>query len=243
VSERITMSALDTALHGLRALIADGALRPGDRLPSEGELCETLGVSRGSLREAIRMLAALGVLETRHGSGSYVSELRAADLIGSLSLTVGLLPMAGVLELTELRRVLEPHAAALAAARIDAATLEELSGVLDEIEASDDFEDHSRLDHAFHMTISEVAGNDALTSLIDVLRSRSRAYRIPDAGDAAELKLHSDAGHRAILRGLAAADPVAASAAASAHVAQTEYWVRRYTETDIVAEGSAVEPD
>ncbi len=237
------MSALDTALHGLRALIADGALRPGDRLPSEGELCETLGVSRGSLREAIRMLAALGVLETRHGSGSYVSELRAADLIGSLSLTVGLLPMAGVLELTELRRVLEPHAAALAAARIDAATLEELSGVLDEIEASDDFEDHSRLDHAFHMTISEVAGNDALTSLIDVLRSRSRAYRIPDAGDAAELKLHSDAGHRAILRGLAAADPVAASAAASAHVAQTEYWVRRYTETDIVAERSAVEPD
>ncbi|CAH0236373.1 HTH-type transcriptional regulator LutR [Microbacterium sp. Bi98] len=235
------MSALDTALHGLRALIADGELRPGDRLPSEGELCETLGVSRGSLREAIRMLAALGVLETRHGSGSYVSELRAADLIGSLSLTVGLLPMAGVLELTELRRVLEPHAAALAAARIDAATIETLSGVLDEIEASDDFEDHSRLDHAFHMTISEVAGNDALTSLIDVLRSRSRAYRIPDAGDAAELKLHSDAGHRAILRGLAAADPVAASAAASAHVAQTEYWVRRYTDTDLRAEGSSVD--
>lgn len=224
------MSALDTALHGLRALIADGALRPGDRLPSEGELCERLGVSRGSLREAIRMLAALGVLETRHGSGSYVGELRAADLIGSLSLTVGLLPMAGVLELTELRRVLEPHAAALAAARIDDDTVAVLDGILTEIEASDDFEEHSRLDHAFHMTISEVAGNDALTSLIEVLRSRSRAYRIPDADDAAELKRNSDAGHRAILRGLAAADPVAASAAASSHVAATEYWVRLYTE-------------
>ena len=149
------MSALDTALHGLRALIADGALRPGDRLPSEGELCERLGVSRGSLREAIRMLAALGVLETRHGSGSYVGELRAADLIGSLSLTVGLLPMAGVLELTELRRVLEPHAAALAAARIDDDTVAVLDGILSEIEASDDFEEHSRLDHAFHMTISK----------------------------------------------------------------------------------------
>lgn len=230
MSERMTMSALDTALHGLRALIADGALRPGDRLPSEGELCERLGVSRGSLREAIRMLAALGVLETRHGSGSYVGELRAADLVGSLSLTVGLLPMAGVLELTELRRVLEPHAAALAAARIDADTVAALDGILTEIEASDDFEEHSRLDHAFHMTISEVAGNDALTSLIDVLRSRSRAYRIPDEHDANELKRNSDAGHRAILRGLAAADPVAASAAASSHVAATEYWVRLYTE-------------
>ncbi|MFJ4175497.1 FadR/GntR family transcriptional regulator [Microbacterium sp. NPDC089696] len=232
------MSALDTALHGLRALIADGALRPGDRLPSEGELCERLGVSRGSLREAIRMLAALGVLETRHGSGSYVGELRAADLIGSLSLTVGLLPMAGVLELTELRRVLEPHAAALAAARIDADTVAVLDGILTEIEASDDFEEHSRLDHAFHMTISEVAGNDALTSLIDVLRSRSRAYRIPDEHDAHELKRNSDAGHRAILRGLAAADPVAASAAASSHVAATEYWVRLYTE----GEGEASSP-
>lgn len=226
------MSALDKALHGLRALIADGALRPGDRLPSEGELCETLGVSRGSLREAIRTLGALGVLETRHGSGSYVSELRAADLIGSLSLTVGLLPMAGVLELTELRRVLEPHAAALAAARMDAETVDRLDALLGEIEQSDDFEDHSRLDHEFHMTISKVAGNDALTSLIDVLRSRSRAYRIHDVHDAAELKLHSDAGHRAILRGLAAADPVAASAAASAHVAYTEYWVRKYTEVE-----------
>jgi DNA-binding FadR family transcriptional regulator len=226
------MSALDKALHGLRALIADGALRPGDRLPSEGELCETLGVSRGSLREAIRTLGALGVLETRHGSGSYVSELRAADLIGSLSLTVGLLPMAGVLELTELRRVLEPHAAALAAARMDAETVEKLDALLGEIEQSDDFEDHSRLDHEFHMTISRVAGNDALTSLIDVLRSRSRAYRIHDVHDAAELKLHSDAGHRAILRGLADADPVAASAAASAHVAYTEYWVRKYTEVE-----------
>lgn len=226
------MGALDTALHGLRALIADGTLRPGDRLPSEGELCERLGVSRGSLREAIRMLAALGVLDTRHGSGSYVSELRAADLIGSLSLTVGLLPMAGVLELTELRRVLEPHAAALAAARIDEETVKSLDRVLDEIEATTDFEEQSRLDHEFHMAISGVAGNEALTSLIDVLRSRSRAYRISEPDDAAELKVHSDAGHRAILRGLAAADPVAASAAASAHVAYTEYWVRRYSGLD-----------
>jgi len=228
------MGALDTALHGLRALIADGTLRPGDRLPSEGELCERLGVSRGSLREAIRMLAALGVLDTRHGSGSYVSELRAADLIGSLSLTVGLLPMAGVLELTELRRVLEPHAAALAAARIDEETVKSLDRVLDEIEATTDFEEQSRLDHEFHMAISGVAGNEALTSLIDVLRSRSRAYRISEPDDAAELKVHSDAGHRAILRGLAAADPVAASAAASAHVAYTEYWVRRYSGLDEV---------
>ena len=221
------MSALDTALHGLRALIADGTLRPGDRMPSEGELCEQMGVSRGSLREAIRMLAALGVLETRHGSGSYVGDLRAADLIRSLSLTVGLLPMEGVLELTELRRALEPHVTALAASRIDRDTLEQLERLLDENEATTDFDEQSRIDHEFHMTIARVAGQDALTSLIDVLRSRSRSYRMANSEDAAELKLHSDAGHRAILRGLTDGDPVAASSAASAHVAYTEYWVKK----------------
>lgn len=222
------MSALETALHGLRTLIADGELRPGDRLPSEGELCETLGVSRGSLREAIRMLAALGVLDTRHGSGSYVSELHAADLIKGLSLTVGLLPLESVIELYELRRALESHAASLAAARIDQATTAKLSALLDQLEQVTDDEDQSELDHRFHSTIAEVAGNAAMTTLLDVLRARSRSYRIFTTTDAAEIKLLSDAGHRAILRALESRDPVAASAAAAGHVAQTEHWLRKH---------------
>ncbi|MGM1018928.1 MAG: FadR/GntR family transcriptional regulator [Actinomycetota bacterium] len=222
------MSALDTALHGLRALIADGDLRPGDRLPSEGDLCERLGVSRGSLREAIRMLAALGVLDTRHGSGSYVSELHAADLIKGLSLTVGLLPLGSIIELYELRRALESHAASLAAARVDEQTLADLEALLTELESVTDEERQSELDHQFHMRISEVAGNDALSNLLDVLRARSRAYRIFTTDDAAEIKILSDAGHRSILRGLETRDPVAASSAAAGHVAQTEYWLRKH---------------
>lgn len=221
------MSALDTALHGLRALIADGTLRPGDRLPSEGELSERLGVSRGSMREAIRMLAALGVLETRHGSGSYVGELHAADLLQSLSLTVGLLPLDSILELYEMRRALEAHAASLAAARIDDEVIAELDALLTELEGTVESSEQSELDHRFHMRISEVAGNEALASMLAVFRSRSRAYSIFSTDHAAEIKLHSDAGHRAILRGLESRDPVAASAAAAGHVAQTEYWLRR----------------
>ena len=221
------MSALNTALHGLRALIAEGTLRPGDRLPSEGDLCERLGVSRGSLREAIRMLAALGVIDTRHGSGSYVGELRAADLIRGLSLTVGLLPMDSVIELFELRRGLEAHAAGLAAARVEPSTLGELDLLLTELESVTDESHQSELDNQFHLRVSQLAGNDALTTLVDVLRARSRAYRIFTSVDAAEIKMLSDAGHRAILRGLASRDPIAASAAAAAHVSQTEHWVRK----------------
>ena len=220
------MSALDTALHGLRALIADGTLRPGDRLPSEGELCDQLGVSRGSLREAIRMLSALHVLDTRHGSGSYVGELHAADLIGSLSLTVGLLPLDSILELYEMRRALEAHAASLAAARIDDATVAELTDILVTLEKTTDADEQSELDHRFHMLIAEVSGNAALASMLAVFRARSRAYRIFSSEHAKEIKIHSDAGHRAILRGLESRDPVAASAAAAGHVAQTEHWLR-----------------
>ncbi len=93
------MSAVETALHGLRTLIADGSLHPGDRLPSEGELSDQLGVSRWSVREAIRTLSALGVVETRRGAGSYLCELRASDMIQTLTLTVGLLPLESILEL------------------------------------------------------------------------------------------------------------------------------------------------
>lgn len=222
------MGAMETALHGLRALIADGDLRPGDRLPSEGELCERLGVSRGPLREAIRTLSALGVIDTRHGSGSYVSELHAADLIRGLGLTVGLLPLDSIIELYEMRRALEAHTASLAAARIDDVTLEHLDALLVRLEATDDDDQISELDHEFHSTITAIAGNDALATLLDVLRSRSRAYRIFSTDDAAQIKILSDAGHRAILRGLEARDPVAASAAAAGHVAQTEYWLRKH---------------
>src|SRR5262245_36394201 len=109
---------VDRAFHGLRHMIATGRLGPGERLPPENDLCEELSVSRGSLREAVRMLAALRVIESRHGSGTYVSALRPEDIIGSLSLTVDLLPLTGLLEVYEIRRVLEAHVAAQAAARI-----------------------------------------------------------------------------------------------------------------------------
>lgn len=222
------MSAVDTAFHGLRAMIADGDLQAGDRLPSESELCESLGVSRSSLREAIRTLSALGVVETRHGSGTYVGALRASDLISTLSLTVGLLPLESMLELYELRRVLESHAAAQAAARADGEIVAELTRLLEELEGTFDDDEQSELDHRFHMAVARLAGNPALASLTEVLRGRSRSYRIFLTEDAQEIKRLSDAGHRAILAAIERRDPVSAGAAAAAHVAQTEVWLRKH---------------
>lgn len=221
------MGATETALEGLRALIADAYLAPGDRLPSEAELGPRLGVSRSSIREAIRTLQALGVVETRHGSGTYVSDLGAAESIGKLSLTVGLLPLESMLELYEIRRIVESHAAALASARIDDAALGELSRILDAVEEIDSDGPWSDLDHQFHMRIAALAGNSALAALIEVFRSRARAYAMAGTADSADIKRLSDIGHRAILAALSRRDPVAASGAAAAHVAQTEVWLRK----------------
>ena len=95
LAEGVHVSAVEVAFEGLRAMISTGRLGAGQRFPVEARLCTELGVSRSSLREAVRMLAALGVVETRQGSGTYVSRLRAADIVGSLTLTVGLLPWRG----------------------------------------------------------------------------------------------------------------------------------------------------
>ena len=91
------MAATDKALAGLRQMIASGELGPGEKFPPEPELCDHLGVSRSSLREAARSLAALGVIESRHGSGTYVSALDPAEIISRFSLSVELIPLEGVL--------------------------------------------------------------------------------------------------------------------------------------------------
>ncbi len=222
------MSAVDTTFHRIRAEIAAGHLRPGQRLPTEAELCAQLGVSRGSLREAIRMLVALGVLENRPGSGAIVSRLRAEDIMSSLSLTVDLLPLGSLLGLYELRRLMEGHAAGQAAARHPDSLVEVMEELLVAMEATDDPTEISRLDHEFHSAIAACCGNPALEEFLRVLRSRSRNYQLFNLPVGPDVKRVSDAGHRAIARAVARRDPGAATVAASDHVAQTEEWLRRH---------------
>lgn len=221
------MSAVERAFQGLRSMMATGRLQAGQRFPVESQLCAELGVSRSSLREAVRMLAALGVVEVRQGSGTYVSALRAADIIRSLSLTVGLLPLEGLLEIYELRRVLEGHAASQAAARRTDAEIAEMDALLAELEACTDPKETSELDHRFHTMVADAGGNPTLAAVLEVFRSRSRHYQIFGSASGPEIKRASDDGHRAIAVAIAARDCGAAETAAAGHVAETERWLRR----------------
>ncbi len=222
------MSAIDDAFHGLRQMIATGELTPGQQFPSESQLCDRLQVSRGSLREAVRMLGALGVIESRHGSGTYVSALGPENIIGALGLTVDLMPFEGLLDMYELRRVLETHATSQAASRMTDDAAAELGRILDALEATGDDEEASELDARFHETICELAQNSALTVLLRVFRSRSRSYQLFGLDSGPEIKRQSDLSHREILTALVQRDPATAAAAAAAHVIQTEHWLREH---------------
>ncbi|GAA2818432.1 FadR/GntR family transcriptional regulator [Kribbella solani] len=221
------MAATDKALAGLRQMIASGELGPGAKFPPEPELCEHLGVSRSSLREAVRSLGALGVIESRHGSGTYVSALDPAAIISRFSLSVELIPLEGLLELLEVRRVLESHATATAAARQDPELAGRLSEILDRLESTTDATEIQHLDAEFHGAICTAGGNPTVTALTDVIRGRGGHYRIFEPGtDFDAIKQTSDRGHRAILAAITTRDPAAAATAASAHIAQTERWLR-----------------
>src|ERR1700742_1670826 len=99
-------------------MITSGALLAGDRLPREADLATDLGLSRSSLREAVRALSLVRILDVRQGDGTYVSSLAADTLLDALSFIVEFPHDASVLELLEVRRILEPAASAQAATRI-----------------------------------------------------------------------------------------------------------------------------
>src|ERR1700716_2402105 len=100
----------DGAIDRIKQMIVTGELRPGGRLPREADLAARLGLSRNSLREAVKALALIRVLEVRQGDGTFVSSLAPDLLLESTRMATDLLPGRSVLELFEVRRLLEPAA-------------------------------------------------------------------------------------------------------------------------------------
>lgn len=220
------MGAVETAMQGLRNKIASGELAAGQKCPPEAELSAQLGVSRSSLREAVRAMSALGVVESRHGSGTYVSSLEPAVILQSFALLVDLLPLDGLLELFEIRRLLESHAAAAAAANVTPEVLAELREVSQKMESTRNPAEISELDSRFHGAICDASGNSTLAALVKLFRSRGDHFHIMDGDEAEAVMAGSNAGHRAIVDAIANRDPSSAATAAAAHIAQTEYWLK-----------------
>ncbi|MEV0170477.1 FadR/GntR family transcriptional regulator [Streptomyces sp. NPDC050803] len=214
------------AIERIKTLIAEGHLAPGQRLPTERDLAAQLGISRSSMREAIRALTVLGVLEARHGSGIYVTQLEAGDLLETFGVVADLSRGPRLVELLEVRRSLESTATALAAARITPDQLAQVGKHLDAMNATDDPEELLAHDLAFHREIATAAGNETMAAILEGLSSRTFRARARRGYQEQDAITRTRREHTAIHRALVARDPEAARAAASAHVAEVEEWLR-----------------
>src|SRR6202023_1993646 len=116
----------DEAIEKIKSMIVSGTLRAGDRLPKEADLAAELGLSRSSLREAVKALSLVNILDVRRGDGTYVTSLQPPLLLAALSFIVDFHRDDTLLEFLRVRRILEPAATAMAAERI---TDEESAGL------------------------------------------------------------------------------------------------------------------
>ena len=177
-------SQTDVVLQGIKTMITSGALGPGSRLPIEKDLAVSLGVSRGSLREGVRALCIMGVLETRQGDGTYVTSLDSSLLLAPMGFMVDLQTPEHRLDLHSVRRVLEAEAAARAALYITedqlAAAATVLSDVAPLLQVGEDLDHEAILDAdiAFHHIIAQSSNNSALAALIDALANRTSRARL-----------------------------------------------------------------
>src|SRR5256886_1192645 len=219
-------SVTDDAIDKIRERIVSGAWGPGDRLPKESELAAELELSRNSLREAVRALSQLRVLEVRQGDGTYVSSLEPDQLLESTRFISHLLLGETEIELYEVRRILEAAAAALAAGRIDVQEKAELAQILDRMREATNVEELVEADVAFHAVIAGAAGNTVLTSLLASLATRTMRARLWHGREADGALDETRDEHRRIYEAIMAGDPDLARAAAAAHIASSERWLK-----------------
>ncbi len=227
----MTVRATDQAITRLKELISSGEFTAGARLPTERELTLRFGVSRSSLREAVRALTLVGVLEPRVGDGTYVTTLEPELLLTGVGFVGDLVGGASLLELHQVRRILEPEATRLAAPRLTDEDLARLAECLAQMEAAGDaVQAFVEADTAFHRVILAACGNATLASLVENLSTgtqRARMWQSLVSRDAVEATL---ASHRSIYEALVARDAQRAAAADLMHLTIAEEWLRSFVD-------------
>jgi GntR family transcriptional repressor for pyruvate dehydrogenase complex len=217
----------DDAIDKIRGMILSGELGPGSRLPPEPQLATRMGLSRNGIREAVKVLEASGVLTVRRGDGTYVTSLAPGLLLHGLRFAIELLREDTLLEVVEIRRILEPSVTAVAALRMSDGDLDQLEAILNDMRlAADDLDELVELDAAFHYAVIAAAGNETLTSLLDTLSVRTlrvRAWRGIIENDAVSRTIDE---HHAIYLALRSRDQTLAYARSLLHAHTSESLLR-----------------
>lgn len=208
-------------------LVREGQLRPGDRLPSERDLAEQLQVSRASLREALRALETAGIVESRHGGGTYVRDFFDQGIISPLALV---LSASGdiVGDLWEVRIIFEPAIAAQAAVRAKLTDIECLQRIVgqqgDTFDTPDGNERAVALDREFHSALARASGNTVAVRVIELINQllwEGRSHFITSP----ERRSRAHRCHREILSAVEARLPHDAREAMLRHLQEVEAFI------------------
>jgi GntR family transcriptional repressor for pyruvate dehydrogenase complex len=215
-----TSRLYEQILQQIEDAILKGTLKPGDQLPAERELAQQFGVSRTAVREAVKALREKGLVEAYSGRGTFVTDGTSQAVRQSLDLMMKIGQPEGSTHLAEVRAILEPEIAALAAIRAeeqDIATMREAVAVMDRSLSDGDAFIEADLD--FHLSLAEAAANPLILSLIDSIvgllrEQRMRVFKV--AGGPQRGQFH----HKRILDAVERRDPEKARDAMRAHLQQ-----------------------
>lgn len=200
--------------------VLQGTLKEGDQLPAERELAQQFGVSRTAVREAIKALHEKGLVDAFPGRGTFITSGNSNSMRQSLDRILKSGQPDGAAHLVEIREILEPEIAALAAARADdqdLATMREAVSVMDN--ARHDVDAYIEADLDFHLALAEAAGNPFILSLIDSIvgllrEQRVRIFYVHDGPERGQVH------HKRILDAMERRDPRGAREAMQAHLQQ-----------------------
>jgi GntR family transcriptional regulator, transcriptional repressor for pyruvate dehydrogenase complex len=169
----------EQVIEQIKQMIIDGTLKTGDKLPTERVLSEELQVSRTSIREALRALQIIGLVDCRQGEGNFINKEFENSLFEPLSMMF-MLQESSSIEILELRRVIEAETAKMAAKKITDEELKSLGMLLKSFDNINNEEDNSEIDKKFHYEIAKASGNFLIFSILNAISSLMDAF-IKDA--------------------------------------------------------------
>jgi GntR family transcriptional repressor for pyruvate dehydrogenase complex len=215
-----TSRLYEQILQQIEDAILKGTLKPGDQLPAERELAQQFGVSRTAVREAVKALREKGLVEAYSGRGTFVTDGTSQAVRQSLDLMMKIGQPGGTTHLAEVRAILEPEIAALAAVRAeeeDIATMREAVAVMDRSGLDGDAFIEADLD--FHLSLAEAAANPLILSLIDSIvgllrEQRMRVFKVDGGPERGQFH------HKRILEAVERRDSEKAREAMRAHLLQ-----------------------
>ncbi|MBB3610035.1 FCD domain-containing protein [Rhizobium sp. BK602] len=181
-------SAVDQVVDAIRRLIRERNLGIGDALPSEIELAAMFDTSRNTVREAIRMLKAYGIIESRQKVGAVITDRRQQALMELFSFAIDI-SAENFLDIQGFRRLVEVNLSDLLFQAIDAAALARLEAINEAMRLAPDLPEAARLDFEFHAALVGSAGNQTLSQVYGILRPLLQ--RLMEAGKASRIAIDS----------------------------------------------------